>query len=49
MPSSPCCTKLNLQVLASNAIAVGFWRRLGYRVEPRISLGKLLDASEREA
>ena len=43
------CLKLNLQVLASNEIAVAFWRRLGYRVEERVSLGKLLDASEREA
>jgi ribosomal protein S18 acetylase RimI-like enzyme len=43
------CAKLNIQVVASNEIAVGFWRRLGYRVEERISLGKLLDASEREA
>ena len=43
------CAKLNLQVLASNPTAVGFWRKLGYRVEERISLGKLLDASEREA
>jgi len=36
------CVKLNLQVLASNAGAVGFWRRLGFRVEERISLGKRL-------
>ena len=43
------CTKLNLQVVASNENALGFWRKLGYRVEERISLGKLLDASEREA
>ncbi len=38
------CAKLNLQVLASNPAAVGFWRKLGYRVEERISLGKLLEA-----
>ncbi len=42
------CVKLNLQVLASNASAVGFWRKLGFRVEERISLGKRLEASERE-
>jgi ribosomal protein S18 acetylase RimI-like enzyme len=36
------CPKLNLQVLASNPAAVGFWRKLGYRVEERFSLGKLL-------
>jgi len=43
------CIKLNLQVLASNEIAVGFWRKLGYRVEERISLGKLLAARDRES
>jgi ribosomal protein S18 acetylase RimI-like enzyme len=42
------CAKLNLQVLASNESALGFWRRLGYRVEERISLGKLLAAGERD-
>jgi len=42
------CPKLNLQVLASNPAAVGFWRRLGYRVEERVSLGKLLQPTERE-
>lgn len=36
------CPKLNLQVLASNPGAVEFWRRLGFRVEERISLGKRL-------
>jgi ribosomal protein S18 acetylase RimI-like enzyme len=36
------CPKVNLQVLASNPDAVGFWRKLGYRVEERFSLGKLL-------
>jgi len=39
------CAKVNLQVLASNPAAVGFWRRLGYRVEERFSLGKLLEPS----
>jgi ribosomal protein S18 acetylase RimI-like enzyme len=42
------CPKLNLQVMASNPAAVGFWRRLGYRVEERVSLGKLLEPGERE-
>jgi ribosomal protein S18 acetylase RimI-like enzyme len=41
------CCKLNLQVVASNAGAADFWRKLGYRVEERISLGKLLDADDR--
>jgi ribosomal protein S18 acetylase RimI-like enzyme len=40
------CVKLNLQVVASNPGAVGFWRKLGYRVEERFSLGKLLEPSE---
>ncbi len=36
------CPKLNLQVRASTPEAVGFYERLGYCVEERISLGKLL-------
>jgi ribosomal protein S18 acetylase RimI-like enzyme len=36
------CVKLNLQVVASNALAVGFRRKLGFRVEERVSLGKRL-------
>ena len=36
------CSKLNLQVRASNAQAISFYRRLGYQVEERISMGKLL-------
>jgi hypothetical protein len=36
------CPKINLQVLESNAGAVEFYRKLGYRVEERISLGKVL-------
>ncbi len=34
--------KINLQVLASNAAPVEFYRTLGYRVEERISMGKVL-------
>ncbi len=37
------CPKLNLQVRGDNAGVVPFYESLGYRVEPRISLGKLLD------
>jgi ribosomal protein S18 acetylase RimI-like enzyme len=37
------CAKINLQVLPSNPTALGFWRKLGYRVEERHSLGKLLE------
>jgi len=34
--------KINLQVLPSNAAAIGFYEKLGYRVEERISMGKVL-------
>lgn len=37
------CPKVNLQVRASNAGVVAFYRRLGYAVEERISLGRVLD------
>jgi ribosomal protein S18 acetylase RimI-like enzyme len=36
------CLKINLQVLPSNGGAVEFYRKLGYRVEERISMGKVL-------
>jgi hypothetical protein len=36
------CTKLNLQVRSSNQEVVEFYRRLGYNVEDRVSMGKLL-------
>lgn len=36
------CPKLNLQVLTSNAGVVAFYQRLGYAVEARISMGKVL-------
>jgi ribosomal protein S18 acetylase RimI-like enzyme len=34
--------KINLQVLAANAGVVEFYRKLGYAVEKRVSMGKLL-------
>ena len=34
------CPKVNLQVVTSNAAVVGFYERLGYVVEERISMGK---------
>jgi ribosomal protein S18 acetylase RimI-like enzyme len=37
------CPKVNLQVRPSNREAVAFYRRLGYEVEERVSLGRLLD------
>ena len=36
------CPKVNLQVLAANAATVAFYQKLGYVVEERVSLGKLL-------
>ena len=36
------CAKVNLQVVASNSAVVGFYEKLGYSVEPRISMGKRL-------
>jgi ribosomal protein S18 acetylase RimI-like enzyme len=36
------CPKVNLQVRASNAAAVAFYRRLGYAQDESISLGKRL-------
>ncbi|MEO8606074.1 MAG: GNAT family acetyltransferase [bacterium] len=36
------CAKVNLQVRADNADVVRFYERLGYQVEPRVSLGKVL-------
>jgi ribosomal protein S18 acetylase RimI-like enzyme len=37
------CRKVNLQLLATNAATVEFYKTVGYRVEERISMGKLLD------
>jgi ribosomal protein S18 acetylase RimI-like enzyme len=37
------CPKINLQVRASNAEVVKFYRALGYAVEERISMGKRLE------
>src|SRR5580704_7697319 len=34
------CNKINLQVRASNATVVEFYRRLGYTIEERMSMGK---------
>jgi ribosomal protein S18 acetylase RimI-like enzyme len=36
------CLKVNLQVLESNAQTVAFYQKLGYSVEERVSMGKLL-------
>jgi ribosomal protein S18 acetylase RimI-like enzyme len=36
------CFKINLQVVASNAAVVAFYQQLGYALEDRLSLGKLI-------
>jgi ribosomal protein S18 acetylase RimI-like enzyme len=36
------CPKVNLQVLASNSGTVEFYKKLGYVVEERVSMGRLL-------
>ena len=41
--------KLNLQVRASAPEAVGFYQRLGFQVEERISMGKVLGVYARAA
>jgi ribosomal protein S18 acetylase RimI-like enzyme len=38
------CPKVNLQVRSSNEQVVAFYRRLGYAVEDRVSMGKRLTA-----
>lgn len=41
------CPKVNLQVRAGNEAVVAFYQRLGYRLEQRVSLGKLLSQERR--
>lgn len=36
------CPKINLQVLPSNAAVVSFYRKLGYTVEERVSMGRIM-------
>ena len=38
------CPKLNLQILGDNSAVARFYERLGYAVEERVSMGKLLAA-----
>lgn len=40
------CPKLNLQVREGNQAVLTFYERLGYRVEPLLSLGKRLIADD---
>ncbi len=34
--------KINLQLLATNSATVDFYESIGYVVEPRVSMGKVL-------
>jgi ribosomal protein S18 acetylase RimI-like enzyme len=36
------CMKVNLQLLATNEATTAFYKSLGYAVEPRVSMGKVL-------
>ena len=36
------CMKVNLQLLASNEATAAFYKSVGYCVEPRVSMGKVL-------
>jgi len=36
------CRKINLQARSSNEAVIGFYRRLGYQIEERVSMGKRL-------
>jgi len=36
------CPKVNLQVLPGNAEVIEFYRKLGFKVEERISMGKVM-------
>lgn len=39
------CMKINLQITSSNESVKAFYQRLGYSVEPRISMGKKIEAN----
>jgi len=39
------CLKINLQITAGNEAVVAFYERLGYVVEPRVSMGKVIIAN----
>jgi len=43
------CVKVNLQIRAGNEQVADFYRRLGYSVEERISMGRLLGVTPRDA
>jgi len=39
------CMKINLQIVSSNESVSAFYKSIGYTVEPRISMGKLISAN----
>jgi ribosomal protein S18 acetylase RimI-like enzyme len=39
------CMKINLQLLDTNKATAAFYRSIGYSVEPRLSMGKLITRS----
>lgn len=41
------CPKLNLQIRTDNEEVITFYKKLGYMVEERVSMGKHLEASSR--
>jgi ribosomal protein S18 acetylase RimI-like enzyme len=40
------CPKINLQIRATNAEVIAFYKRIGYRVDDVVSMGKRLAADE---
>jgi ribosomal protein S18 acetylase RimI-like enzyme len=39
------CSKVNLQIRASNSEAVAFYQKLGFIIEERVSMGRRLDGA----
>jgi len=39
------CMKINLQIVAGNEAVAAFYESLGYAVEPRVSMGKRIQAN----
>ena len=39
------CLKINLQLVASNEATAAFYESMGYAIEPRISMGKVLSGN----
>ena len=43
------CTKINLQVVASNVSAVNFYKQIGYAIEERVIMSKRFPCENRLA